>query len=134
MSDSSGQMRRVRRFDTAPELLVRKQLWRRGLRYYLHSKDLPGTPDIVFSKAKVAVFVHGCFWHRHQECKLASTPKTNRDFWLLKFCQNVKRDVNNVTELREAGWEVAVVWQCEAQNADLLRRRIVAIEQAVRQL
>ncbi len=134
MSDSSGRMRRVRRFDTAPELLVRKQLWRPGLRYYLHAKDLPGTPDIVFSKAKVAVFVHGCFWHRHQECKLASTPKTNRDFWLLKFCQNVKRDVNNVTELREAGWEVAVVWQCETQNADLLRRRIDAIEQAVRQL
>jgi len=103
------------------------------LRYRLHAKDLPGTPDIVFFKAKVAVFVHGCFWHRHQECKLASTPKTNQDFWLAKFRQNAKRDKNNMSKLREAGWGVAVVWQCEAQNADILRQRIDAIEQAVRQ-
>lgn len=131
MSDSSDRMRLIRRFDTAPELRVRKELWRRGLRYRLHPQNLPGTPDIVFSKAKVAVFVHGCFWHRHPGCKLASMPKTNQEFWRSKFRRNVERDFRKADELRSSGWHVAIVWQCEAESSDVLLERSDAIEQAV---
>lgn len=125
-------MRRVRRKHTGPEMLVRRALWQRNLRYRLHADELPGSPDIVFRASRVAVFVHGCFWHRHDGCRLATSPKTNTDFWLIKFAANVERDRRKVRELEAMGWEVFVVWQCEAENDDVLERRVDAVERSVR--
>lgn len=97
--------------NTKPELLVRKYLFNRGLRYRLHDKRLPGKPDLIFPKFKVAVFVNGCFQHRHN-CKYATIPKSNTDFWIKKFEKNVDRDSKNYKELENLGWKVIVVWEC----------------------
>jgi DNA mismatch endonuclease (patch repair protein) len=114
--------------NTAPELRLRRLLHRRGLRYRLHLRDLPGTPDIVFVGSKVAVFVHGCFWHRHGECHLATSPKTNARYWRTKFSENVRRDKRAANELREMGWFVAVAWECEVRkDADTVASAIARI-------
>lgn len=110
-------MRAVPQKNTAPELLLRKALHRLGYRYRLHIRSLPGTPDIVFPGSRVAVFVHGCFWHRHSGCKRASTPLSNRRFWEDKFAANVVRDRRNEEELATAGWTVVVVWQCQIEHS-----------------
>lgn len=99
--------------DTKPELIVRRGLHARGLRFRLHRRDLPGCPDIVFPSRRVAVFVHGCFWHAHEGCRHFSLPKANRDFWKKKLRGNQKRDNANQTALISAGWKVIVVWECE---------------------
>ena len=109
-------MARVRRKDTEPELAVRRLLYRLGYRYRLHKRDLPGTPDICFPGRKKAIFVHGCFWHRHPGCQRASTPKTRTSFWSEKFAQNVARDGRRITELRRLGWEALVVWECQTED------------------
>lgn len=119
-------MRAVRRENTTPELTVRRILHSLGLRFRLHRKDLPGTPDIVLPRHRTAIFVHGCFWHRHEGCSLASTPKTRADFWRAKFEQNVRRDHRNVNALLDRGWQVLTVWECEARRADELRARLAA--------
>lgn len=117
-------MRSVRRTDTAPELAVRRMLHSLGLRFRLHRKDLPGTPDVVLPKFRTVVFVHGCFWHRHTGCQYATFPKSNRDFWFRKFEANIDRDRRNNEKLTELGWKILVVWECETRHLETLRRRL----------
>ena len=113
-------MSRIKGRDTKPELRVRSYLHRRGLRYSLHRKDLPGKPDIVLRKYRAVVFVNGCYWHRHENCKLSYEPKSNTTFWQNKFDQNVARDKNNYDRLAKGGWRVLIIWECEVQeNAKL---------------
>lgn len=106
--------------NTKPEKLVRSLLHKMGYRFRLHRKELPGKPDIVLPRFKTAIFVHGCFWHRHEGCKYAYTPKTRTDFWLKKLEENARRDVKTVSELTELGWQVITVWECEIRNSVLL--------------
>ena len=121
-------MRAVPRSNTAPELLVRQALHRLGLRYRLHVRGLPGSPDIVFPGPRVAVFVHGCYWHRHDGCRLATTPKSNADFWQGKFRDNLSRDGRVVEQLEGDGWAVIVAWQCEVQaTPGLVAERVHSI-------
>jgi DNA mismatch endonuclease (patch repair protein) len=112
-AERSKRMSLIRSMNTSPELALRKALHALGLRYRLHVKDLPGKPDIVFRKHKVAVFVHGCFWHRHEGCKVANMPKSNTQFWEEKFNQNVQRDMATTARLEQLGWRVEVIWECE---------------------
>ena len=125
-------MANVRRRDTGPERALRRALWRRGLRYRLHARDLPGTPDVVFRRARLAVFVHGCYWHRHKGCRRASTPKTNVEFWTAKFAANVARDRRNRDDLRAIGWMSYVVWGCQTATSDSLNHVADDIERVVR--
>jgi DNA mismatch endonuclease (patch repair protein) len=115
-STRSALMSRVKQVDTAPEMRVRRILHRNGLRFRLHRRDLPGTPDIVLPSRRTVIFVHGCFWHRHQGCPRASTPKTNPERWRLKFERNIARDDEACTALRGLGWAVLIVWECELRN------------------
>lgn len=112
----SRMMSGIKSKNTAPELLVRRALHRRGFRYRLHAKGLPGSPDLTFAGRRAAVFIHGCFWHRHQGCRYATTPATRRDFWQTKFDINVARDERAFAALRAAGWRVAVVWECAVRE------------------
>lgn len=121
--DRSRLMSRVRGKDTKPEMVVRRLAHRLGYRFRLHRRGLPGSPDLVFPGRKKVIFVHGCYWHRH-DCKKATTPKTNVEFWQKKFDDNVNRDNNNVSDLTELGWETMVVWQCEAEKSDKLAERL----------
>lgn len=106
-------MSRIRSQNTKPEIALRQALHRLGLRYRLGGSGLPGRPDLVFPRHKAVVFVHGCFWHRHSGCKVASTPKSNSEFWSAKFQRNVERDSAVTSELTKLGWKVLVVWECE---------------------
>lgn len=106
----------IRGRDTQPEFTVRRGLHRAGYRYVLHRKDLPGRPDIVLPKYRLAVLVHGCFWHRHTNCQLAATPATRADFWGHKFEANVERDRRSTAALVDQGWRVAIVWECGIRN------------------
>lgn len=119
----SALMRRIRGKNTKPELLVRKILWRLGYRYRIHLKSLPGCPDIVFSGRRAVVFVHGCFWHRHN-CGQAYNPKTRRRFWHEKFQGNLVRDRRNLASLKTAGWRSLVVWECETSRSEKLAARL----------
>ena len=112
----SWNMSRIRGKDTKPEIVLRSLLHRAGFRYRLHDRKLPGKPDIVLPKYKTAVFVNGCYWHRHEGCLKASTPKTNTAFWTKKFEETVERDARKKTELIESGWRVITVWECELEN------------------
>lgn len=114
--------------DTRPELALRKRLHASGFRYRLHSRKLPGTPDIVLPRRRAVIFVHGCFWHRHQRCRYSTMPATRPEFWAAKFEANVARDTRAKLELLEGGWRVATVWECglrpawaDASIADLER-------------
>lgn len=109
----SARMARIRGKDTAPEVTLRRGLHKLGFRYRLHNQLLPGRPDIVLPFYKTVVLVHGCFWHRHQGCKVANTPKSNVEFWQAKFTRNVERDLATSQRLMELGWQVIVVWECE---------------------
>jgi DNA mismatch endonuclease (patch repair protein) len=102
----------IRSKDTRPELIVRKYLWRKGYRYRLHRKDLPGKPDIVLPKYKLAIFVNGCFWHMHN-CKKFVLPSTNTKFWYNKLSGNKKRDKENFTRLKKTGWNYFLIWECQ---------------------
>lgn len=110
--------------DTRPELVVRRMLHGLGGRYRLHRQDLPGSPDIVMPSRKLDLFVHGCFWHRHENCKMASTPRTREDFWQTKFEANMARDRRNETSLKQLGWRVEVIWECETKQATRLFDRL----------
>lgn len=112
----SKRMSRIRGKDTKPELALRKVLHGLGFRYRLNVPNLPGKPDIVFPRYKTVVFVHGCFWHRHPGCKIATTPKSNTEFWIQKFEKNKERDARARKALEESGWRVLVVWECEVDS------------------
>lgn len=105
-------MSAIRGKNTKPELLLRHAIHQLGFRYRLHDSKLPGRPDIVFPKHQAAVQVHGCYWHRHSDCPLATTPSSNIPFWKLKFAENRRRDRRNLKKLQKLGWRVAVVWEC----------------------
>jgi len=109
----SRMMRAIRGRDTGPEMRLRALLHRAGFRFRLHRRDLPGRPDIVLPRHRAVVLVHGCFWHRHQDCRFAAMPATRPDFWAAKFAANVARDGRNIADLQALGWRVAVVWECE---------------------
>jgi DNA mismatch endonuclease (patch repair protein) len=111
----SYNMSQIKGKNTKPEILVRKYLFAKGLRYRIHAK-LPGRPDIVFSKNRVAIFVHGCFWHRHAGCKYFVIPKTRTEWWLNKINGNCANDRKNLRALRKEGWKVVVVWECELKK------------------
>lgn len=115
----SWNMSRIRGRDTRPEKIVRSVLHRLGYRFRLHPKGLPGRPDIVLPKYRTAIFVHGCFWHRHLGCRFAYTPKSRHEFWLKKFDENVARDERARHALAEAGWNVMVIWECEVDKSEL---------------
>jgi len=117
-------MARIGPKGSKPELMVRSGLHRRGLRFTLHDASLPGSPDLVFRRFKVVVFVHGCFWHRHN-CRLATHPSTNVAFWEDKFKRNVERDRRKSRALRKAGWTVLTVWQCQLMRDDARRTRLL---------
>lgn len=102
----------IRGRDTKPEMTVRRYLHGCGLRYRLHDRSLPGAPDLVFRKFRVVVMVHGCFWHQHQNCQYATTPKNNSEFWQTKFAGNVERDKRSIERLVATGWRVIVLWEC----------------------
>lgn len=108
----SRMMSGIRGKDTKPEIMVRRFLHRHGFRFRLHVKKLPGTPDIVLPRHRVAILVHGCFWHRHSGCRYATTPATNREKWLAKFEDNVRRDREKQDGLNALGWRVLVLWEC----------------------
>lgn len=122
-------MGRVRSSDTQPELFVRRALYAAGLRYRLHPKDVPGRPDVVFRARQIALFVHGCFWHRHPGCKATRTPKSRVTFWKAKFAENVARDRRVVKALTAAGWRVIVLWECEARDAARVAEVVAEIAQ-----
>ncbi|HEY5411745.1 MAG TPA: very short patch repair endonuclease [Caulobacteraceae bacterium] len=122
----SDVMRQVKAKGTAPELKVRKLLWSMGLRYRLHRKDLPGAPDIVLPGRKLAVFVHGCFWHGHDCARGARVPKQNRAYWTQKIERNRQRDVRTQAELEARGWTPLVVWECELKDMPQLKARLHA--------
>ena len=109
----------IRGKDTGPELQLRRALHAAGLRYRLHAKKLPGRPDIVFPRYRAALFVHGCFWHRHDGCRYATTPATRTEFWTEKFGANVIRDHRNQQDLADAGWRVAIVWECSIRAREI---------------
>jgi len=125
----SAQMSRIRGRDTKPELRVRRALHAAGLRYRLHAKDLPGKPDLVFRGRRIALFVHGCFWHQHPDpnCKLSRMPKSKLDFWRPKLEGNRLRDVKTRSALEARGWTVVEVWECETKP-DHLRRLVVRLQ------
>ena len=122
----SWNMSRIRGRDTTPELRVRSLLHSLGYRFRLHVASLPGKPDIVLPKWKRIVLVHGCFWHRHSGCKFAYTPKSRLSFWTNKFTENVKRDLRTERQLRELGWRVVTVWECQICHPERLAKRLTA--------
>lgn len=123
----SEMMAGIRSRNTAPELAVRRIAHRMGLRFRLHRNDLPGRPDLVFPKHRMAVFVHGCFWHRHEGCRHASMPKSRTVFWTRKFAANVERDARQQAALSTLGWRVLVIWQCETTDEVAVERRLAAL-------
>jgi len=120
----SERMSRIRGKDTQPELVVRRSLHQSGYRFRLHRRDLPGAPDLVFPCRKKVVFVHGCFWHAHDGCRIANKPKSRRSYWSEKFARNQERDAANERLLREGGWHVFVVWECETKDQERLLDRL----------
>ncbi|MGH9874814.1 MAG: very short patch repair endonuclease [Pyrinomonadaceae bacterium] len=118
-------MSRVRSCNTGPEIRVRQILHGLGYRFRIHRKDLPGTPDIVLPGCKSVILVHGCFWHRHERCRDATTPKTRSGFWRKKFAENVARDRRNIASLRKLGWRFLVIWECDLRNEQDLTNKLI---------
>jgi len=123
----SAVMRRVKGKDTSPEMIVRRALTRLGARYRLHRADLPGKPDIVMPGRRLALFVHGCFWHGHDCARGARVPKQNRDYWLSKVGRNRARDERSRAALAEAGWRVETIWECELKDLGALEARLASL-------
>lgn len=113
----SGMMARIRGRDTKPEMTVRRSLHALGFRFRLHDRRLPGRPDLVLPRYHVAIFVHGCFWHRHEGCRFCTTPATRPEFWAEKFASNVARDAKQVESLIASGWRVAIIWECAVRGS-----------------
>lgn len=117
-------MSRVSGRNTKPEIAVRSSLHRMGYRFRLHRKDLPGKPDITLPKYKKVIFVHGCFWHGHEDCPRSKRPSTNEEFWREKLNKNIERDKETVTALKELGWDVLTVWACEVKDPNKLKTKL----------
>lgn len=124
VSERSVNMAKVRGANTKPEIALRQIAHRIGLRFRLHRKDLPGKPDMTLPKHRLAIFVHGCFWHRHQGCKRASTPSSRTDFWQAKFQATVERDTLQLQQLSLLGWRTMVVWECELRHEAHVENRL----------
>lgn len=122
--ERSRLMSRIRGKDTNPEMIVRRLVWAMGVRYRLHRRNLPGCPDMAFVTRRKVIFIHGCFWHRHNGCPASRAPKSHVGFWEDKLEKNCLRDACNQARLREMGWDVLVVWECETKDQDVLRSRI----------
>lgn len=120
----SWNMSRIRGCNTAPEIRVRSLLHGMGYRFRVHRRDLPGRPDVVLPKYRTAIFVHGCFWHRHAKCRMAYTPKSRSAFWTAKFRENTARDHLQTRALRRLGWNVVVIWECQTKSEAVLKRLI----------
>ena len=120
-------MAAIKSKNTKPEIAVRKLLHSLGYRFRLHRKDLPGSPDIVLPKYKTVIFVHGCFWHRHENCKYASTPKTRKEFWESKFKANLKRDEEIQQKIKKIDWRSIIIWECETKNIEILKDKIIDV-------
>ena len=118
-TERSERMSRIRGKNSVAEMRLRRLIHGMGFRYRLHVKTLPGTPDLVFPSRKAVIFMHGCFWHRHQDCRLARMPKSRVAFWREKLEANKQRDEENVRRLNEMGWRVLVVWECQMKEKDL---------------
>jgi len=118
-------MSRIRSSDTRPEMQVRRLLHGLGYRYVLHRRDLPGVPDLVFPSRRKIVFVQGCFWHQHKGCIDGRVPKSRVAYWKPKLLRNIERDRKNISRLRRNGWRVAMVWECETANIDILRKHLM---------
>lgn len=128
-AERSQRMSRIRSKDTVPEVALRKALHRRGFRFRLNDRKLPGKPDLVLAKYHAVILVHGCFWHRHPGCKVATTPKSNTPFWIEKFDRNVRRDARVAEDLVAKGWRVFVAWECEldsSRKAEVTADRLAA--------
>ena len=123
----SRNMSAIKSKNTKPEIAVRKVLHSMGYRFRLHSKNLPGSPDIVLPKSKTVIFVHGCFWHRHENCKYATTPKTRKEFWNKKFKTNIERDLEIQDKIKNLDWRSVVIWECETKDIENLRGKIIDI-------
>lgn len=124
IAERSKRMALVKNKNTKPEMLVRSMVYGLGYRYRLHDKQIPGKPDLVFKSRKKVIFIHGCYWHRHEKCKLARLPKSRLDFWLPKLESNKIRDQKNQKLLRDMGWKFLVIWECEIGNQDKLKEKI----------
>ncbi|MGR9161915.1 very short patch repair endonuclease [Rhizobium leguminosarum] len=120
----SRMMSGIRGKNTGPELAVRKAAHALGYRFRLHRKDLPGSPDLVFPRKNTVIFVHGCYWHRHEGCQYCYSPKSNIQFWATKFEKNIARDARVREELEQRGWRVVIIWECETADKDDLRIRL----------
>ena len=129
IAERSRLMAKIRGKNTGPERAVRSLLHRAGYRFRIHVRGLPGTPDVVLPKYRTVVFVHGCFWHRHRGCKIATMPHSHVAFWTEKFRRNVANDTRHRRKLRRLGWRVVVVWSCQLKHPD---RILAKIEQALR--
>ena len=125
-AERSQRMKLVRGKNTMPELLVRRLVHAMGFRYSLHRRDLPGCPDLVFTRFSKVIFVHGCFWHRHpsSRCRLARLPKSRLDFWAPKLESNRVRDEKSKRALRSLGWKILVVWECQLSDKEQLKNKI----------
>ena len=123
-SERSRRMAKVKSKGTRPEMVVRRLLFSLGYRYRLHDRSLPGSPDIVFKHKKKAIFVHGCFWHRHDGCALARLPKSRLDFWIPKLEGNRERDARKLLQLKSLGWDAFVIWECELKDLNLLEKKL----------
>ncbi|WLI35609.1 very short patch repair endonuclease [Pseudomonas sp. FP818] len=117
-------MAKVKSKGSKPEMVVRRLLFSLGYRYRLHDRSLPGSPDIIFKRKKKVIFVHGCFWHRHDGCPLARLPKSRLDFWIPKLEGNREHDTRTQHQLESQGWEVFVIWECELKDLNLLEKRL----------
>ncbi len=126
-------MARVRSKDTTPEMKLRRALYAAGLRYRLHARELPGKPDIVFRSAKVAIFVHGCFWHQHDGCSRARMPSTRQDYWVPKLEGNAARDEQNQSALQAEGWTVLTLWECETKKGEAIATFVAKVERVIAQ-
>jgi len=122
----SENMSRIRSRDSKPEMAVRRIVYGLGYRYRLHAQALPGRPDLVFQGRRKIIFVHGCFWHGHLDCKIAHKPKSNRSYWSPKIARNNARDERNILQLRSLGWDILVLWECELKDVTALTKRISA--------
>lgn len=120
----SRNMARIRSHNTKPEKIVRQLVTTLGLRYRLQRRDLPGKPDLVFGPRRTVMFVHGCFWHQHANCRAGRLPTANRDFWTAKLTGNIQRDAANQRALKKLGWRVLTVWECETTSPAKLEKRL----------